>query len=374
MAVVIAAKAARVCYLGSFLRVLSIHSGSLFQSRSLEESIETVIANKSYQQILGLLNSWKGLYEQHTNPFSFLSGFPSKCRTQVIDEILQSLVPSRPRSRSYIAYEFLLSYTLQSSQPFPIALAVLQRTIRAGCIPVPDTQLLLSSAWLDHRHRFQRVTDMLLDMKSIGYRPDTGTCNYIILALCGVDQLEEAIELLRGMTGVTCIPDLESFGVLIVAMCRHRRTSEALAMMKEMVGKFRLSPRQHLLVKLASSLRANKEMWRAVELIEFLEEKGIHIEFESYEVVVKGCLECTEFLLAGKVAARMAQRGFIPYIKLPSEECFWYIDNREISAKLLVSNCVSLQCSQEFLTIQYSLPPSSPYPTAVTLGSSLVLQ
>ncbi|KAL9261381.1 Pentatricopeptide repeat-containing protein [Drosera capensis] len=299
-----------------FIRVLSTHSGSSFQSRPFQDLIETTIASKSYQQIPSILSSWKGVLHDEKNPFSFLSKFSSKSRACVIDEVLRSLAHLRPRPQSYIGYELLLSYTLQSSEPFPIALVVLQQSLRAGCSPVPETQIILSSAWLYHRCRFQCVGEMFLDVESNGYRPDCGTCNYIISSLCAVDQLDDAIEVLRWMTGVACIPDLDSFSPMIVALCKERQTAEALEMMKEMVSKFRLSPRQGLLVKLTSSLRANKELWRAVEMIEFLEEKGFYVGFESYELVIEGCLEDAEFLLAGKISVRMVQKGFIPYIKV----------------------------------------------------------
>ncbi|QCD84023.1 hypothetical protein DEO72_LG2g4373 [Vigna unguiculata] len=72
------------------------------------------------------------------------------------------LPPHRPRSKPLLAYSYLLSYTLQSSHPFPLALVVLQRTLRSGCLPVPQTRVLLSSAWLERRCLSQSVADILL--------------------------------------------------------------------------------------------------------------------------------------------------------------------------------------------------------------------
>lgn len=53
----------------------------------------------------------------------------------------------------------------------------------------------------------------------------------------------------------------------------------------------------------------------SVDIIEFLEKAGFVVGFETYELVVEGCLECGEFVLAGKVVMRMTERGFIPYIR-----------------------------------------------------------
>ncbi|KDP31766.1 hypothetical protein JCGZ_12227 [Jatropha curcas] len=153
-------------------------------------------------------------------------------------------------------------------------------------------------------------------MKFIGYYPDCGTCNYIIYCLCAVDQLLEAVKVLKGMGRVGCVPDLESYGIVIGSMCVARKTADAVEMIKEMVVKLRLNPRQGTVVKLLAMLRANREIWRAVEIIEFLEREGCPVGFESYELVVEGCLDCKEYILAGKVAIGMTEKGFIPYIKV----------------------------------------------------------
>ncbi|KAM7498023.1 hypothetical protein LguiA_022437 [Lonicera macranthoides] len=289
-------------------------SPSLSSAQLLQESIKAAIETKSYQQIPELLNASKESH-QNPSPFSFLSTFPEKLRTQIIDEILQNFIPLRPRYLPRAAYSSLLSYTLQSPNPLPLALAILQRTLRSGCVPVPQTHLLLSSAWLDRRHQSHPVSEILLEMQSIGYRADCGTCNYLISSLCKVDQSTEAVQVLKGMAGAGCIPDLDSYGYVIGPMCKLRRTPNVVELMKDMVARFGLSPRQEMVVKVLGAIRSRKDMWRGVEMIEFLQSNGVYVGFESYELVVKGCLECGEFVLAGKVTIEMTKRGFIPYIR-----------------------------------------------------------
>ncbi|XP_059663220.1 pentatricopeptide repeat-containing protein At1g06270 [Cornus florida] len=297
----------------SFPQFLSIHSIS--PSQTLEDSIRAAVEAKTYQQIPDLLGASKESF-QNPNPFSFLSTFSQNIRIQIIDEILQSFMSLRPRSRPKVAYSCLISYTLQSPNPLPLALAILQRTLRSGCLPVPQTHLLLSTAWLDRRHQSESVRTILLEMQSIGYHPDCGTCNYLISSLCAVDQLTEAVKVLKGMGRAGCVPDLESYGAVIGAMCAIRKTTDAAEMMKEMVMKAGLTPRQEIVVKVVAAMRAKKEIWRAVEMIEFLEKEGFHVGFKSYELVVEGCLECGECVLAGKVVMGMTGKGFIPYIKV----------------------------------------------------------
>ncbi|KAJ1391863.1 Tetratricopeptide-like helical domain superfamily [Sesbania bispinosa] len=181
---------------------------------------------------------------------------------------------------------------------------------------IPQTHVLLSSAWLDQRCLSQSVANILLEMQSIGYHPDCGTCNYLLSSLCAVDQLVEAVKVLKGMGGAGCIPDSNSYGIVIGAMCRVRRTAEAEDLIKQMVVKYGLTPGQGTLVKLLAALRANREIWKSVEMIEFLEKEGNSVGFESYELVIEGCLEKREYVLAGKVAMGMTERGFIPYIKV----------------------------------------------------------
>ncbi|XP_021722484.1 pentatricopeptide repeat-containing protein At1g06270-like [Chenopodium quinoa] len=300
-------------FCGPFLRFSSLYSG--ISHKPVEESIKIAISNKTYEQIPEILKTSEESCKKQ-NPFSFLSSFTLIHRTQVIDEMLQSFISFKPHSCLKTTYHYLLSYTLQSSHPFPLALAALQRTLRSGCTPVPQTYLSLSSAWMYHQQQFESVPSIFLAMKSIGYCPDCGTFNFIIKSLCAVDQLEEAIEVLRGMVEVACIPDAESYCTIIGALCGIRKTDKALALMKEMVGKLNLSPRQGILVRLVAALRANKEIWRAAEVIEFLVKKGFHVGFESFELLLEGCLECNEFILAGKMAMLMTEKGYIPYIKI----------------------------------------------------------
>lgn len=293
----------------SFLRFSSVP-----KPNSLEDSIKAAVDAKNYEKIPDLLSASQ-FSCQNSNPFSFLTTFPIKLRTKIVDDILQSFISLRPRSHPRFAYSHLLSYTLQSPDPLPLAFAVLQRMLRSGCLPVPETHLLLSTVWLERRSQSQSVSSILLEMQPIGYNPDCGICNYLILSLCRVHQLKEAVKLLKGMAGAGCIPDLDSFGTLIGEMTDLRMTSDVLETMKEMVGTFSLSPRQQLVVKVAALFQANKEIWRAVEMIEFLESRDVYVGFDVYKLVLDGCLDCREFVLAGKLVMRMTGKGYIPYIR-----------------------------------------------------------
>ncbi|XP_042515255.1 pentatricopeptide repeat-containing protein At1g06270-like [Macadamia integrifolia] len=251
--------------------------------------------------------------QQKSNPF--LSSFPDDIRTKVVDKILQSFLHLRPRSRPRTAYEYLLSHTLANTNPLPLALAIIQRVLRSGCTPVPQIHLSLSSAWLDHRQTHS-IVDILNEMRSIGYHPDCNTCNYLLSSLCAVDQSAEAIRVLKDMDGAGCNPDSESYGTVIGVMCKARKTGDVAELMSEMVTKFGLMPRQGTVIKTVAAMRANREIVRAVDMVEFLEKKGCSIGFEAYVTVVNGCLERREFILAGKVLMEMAERGFIPYIRV----------------------------------------------------------
>lgn len=280
---------------------------------TLKEYIRIAVESKSYQQIPDLLIESEETWNKE-NPFSFLSTFPEKNRIQAIDELLQSFVPIRPRSRLRVAYSYLLSYSLLSPNPLPLALAIIQRTSRSGCIPSAQANLLLSTAWIERRAKSQSVTKLLNEMNSIGYHPDCGTCNYLISSLCSIDQLDEAVNVLNEMSKARCTPDLDSYGTIISKMCALRKSREASEMMKEMVEKFGLNPRQEIVLKLVASMRVNNEMWGAVEMIGLLEKSGCLLGFEIHDLAVKGCLERRQYVLAGKAAIRMSRRGFIPCI------------------------------------------------------------
>lgn len=153
-------------------------------------------------------------------------------------------------------------------------------------------------------------------MNSIGYSPDCGTCNYLILSLCKIDHFAEAVEVLRGMGRAGCIPDLDSFGGLIGEMSDARMVNEVAELVTEMVCVHLLNPRKETVLKAVDAMMANRELRRAFEMIEFLESEGVGVGFEAYESVLEGCLELRQFVLAGKFVVRMTGRGFIPYLRV----------------------------------------------------------
>ncbi|XP_010457755.1 PREDICTED: pentatricopeptide repeat-containing protein At1g06270-like [Camelina sativa] len=299
----------------AFSRSCILFSRSISSFEAVEKAIKCAVETKEYLRIPDLVVSLKEPY-QNSMLFSFLSAFHHHHRIRVIDEILQSFVPVRPRSLPKIVYSSLLTYCLQSSDPLPLSFAILQRTLRSGCLPNPQTHLLLSDAWLERRRGSQSVADIINEMKLIGYSPDTGTCNYLVSSLCAVDKLDEAVKVVEEMGAAGCIPDVESYGAVINSLCLARKTNDVVNIVKEMVSKAGISPRKGMLTKVASALRANRETWKAIEMIEFVESRDYPVEFESYEVLVEGCLEVREYILAGKMVMRMTDRGFIPYIKV----------------------------------------------------------
>ncbi|CAA0826886.1 Pentatricopeptide repeat-containing protein [Striga hermonthica] len=306
----------------AFTHVLQFSSAcSSFLPNPLQESIRAAVESKTYHKIPDILNAAMPSSHQQSqspNPFSFLSSLPGAHKARTVDKILQSFIPIRPRSGPRLAYSYLLSFTLEGPDPLPLGLAVLQRTLRSGCLPSPQTHLTLSKAWLDRRllNKNHTASSMLTEMRSIGYSPDCGTCNYLVQSLCKVNKVEEAVEVVRAMGRAGCAPDLDSFGTLIGEMSEFRMSSGILKMFKEMVRGYGLSPRKEIVVKAANAIRANRDAWRGVEMVEFLEGENVDVGFEAYESVLECCLEAREFVLAGKFAVRMRGRGFIPYIRV----------------------------------------------------------
>lgn len=156
-------------------RVRSISSPAF---HTVEETIRAAVESKTYEQIPDLLISLKQI-SQRNNPYLLLSKFSQIRRTHSFDDMLQAFLPLRPGSRPLIAYSYLLSHTLQAPNPLPLSLAVLQCILRSGSSAALQTHLLLSSAWLHRRRQSHSVSNILLEMKSIRYFPDSATCYYI---------------------------------------------------------------------------------------------------------------------------------------------------------------------------------------------------
>ncbi|KAK4794533.1 hypothetical protein SAY86_012527 [Trapa natans] len=282
--------------------------------QDLELALTAAVQTRSYQQIPDILNS-AGDHCRNPSIFSFLAGFPERSRTQIVHEILRSLAYLRPRSRNGTAYSCLLFHTLRGSDPFPLSLAILQRTLRSGCIPFPYVGKLLSTVWLEHCRDQSSIAEIFLSMNLIGYSPCTGTCNYVVWSLCAADQLEEAMTVLKGMNGAGCIPDSDTYGSIICRMCDTRRCSDAVVMLKKMF-KSGLMPREETVKKVAAALKINGEARKGIEMIELLEKEEFSVGLETYEMIAEGCLKGNEHILAAKAVMLMTKRRFIPHIKV----------------------------------------------------------
>lgn len=130
-----------------------------------------------------------------------------------------------------------------------------------------------------------------------------------------MDELGEAITVLRGLRSAGYSPDSEGYGTVIQACCAVRRTDAAVELMRKMVVEQRLTLRQGTVVRLVAAMRANGEVRRAAEMVEMLEREGCRVGFQSHEMAVEGCLERKEFVAAGKALMEMVGRGYIPYIQ-----------------------------------------------------------
>lgn len=121
---------------------------------------------------------------------------------------------------------------------------------------------------------------------------------------------------LRGMGGAGCGPDCDSYCAVIDACCGSAAGAvpRAVALLREMVAGEGMVPRKGTVGKVVRALKREGQGRIAAEVVGFLEREGVAVGFEEYEAVVEGCLECKEFVAAGKMVVKMAEAGFIPYI------------------------------------------------------------
>ena len=113
-----------------------------------------------------------------------------------------------------------------------------------------------------------------------------------------------------------CAPNSESYGHVIEAYCAAAEVQKAAALLREMVAEEGIAPRKGTVVKVVAALGRDGQPKKAADLVLLLEREGVEAGFEVYEGVLEGCLEREEFVVAGKMAARMAALGFIPYLRV----------------------------------------------------------
>ncbi|MQM13236.1 hypothetical protein Taro_046160 [Colocasia esculenta] len=315
-------------------RHLHQHSPPLHTETPLRLSVRDAVEAGNHRQIPHILSSAAATSDPGDDPFSFLSDLPPALTARHVDDIIQSFVSLRPRSLPYLAYAALLSFLLPEttellarcpSVHFPLALAVLQTGIRHGYSPLPSTRGAFALSWvhLRRRHHRQPASRLLSSMRDVGYRPDVGSCNYLIASLCASSKAEEAICVLRAMGGAGCLPDSESYCTVIEACCAREgrglpagpAVAAAAELMREMVAGEGIAPRKRAVGMLVAAMRREGQGRAAAEVVRLLEREGCAVGFEEYESAVEGCLAGGEFVMAGKMVVEMSKRGFIPYIK-----------------------------------------------------------
>ncbi|CAA7389473.1 unnamed protein product [Spirodela intermedia] len=295
-------------------------------------AIRTAIESNDHRRIPLILSAGGGgggSSPPDEDPFSFLAHLPPPLTTRIVDDILQSLMSfCRPRSLSHPSFAALLSVLLPQPHPhlpavnFPLALAVLQTAIRCGFSPPPSTRHSLSLFWVHLRHphhgRKPPAVRLLLSMRGVGYRPDLLTLNFLVFSLCSSSEVEEAVGVLRGMAGAGCGPDCDSYCAVIDACCGSAvgDVPRAVALLREMVAGEGMVPRKGTVGKVVGALRREGQGRKAAKVVAFLDSEGVAVGFEEYEAVVEGCLECKEFVTAGKMVVKMSEVGFIPYIRV----------------------------------------------------------
>ncbi|CAA6654806.1 unnamed protein product [Spirodela intermedia] len=169
-----------------------------------------------------------------------------------------------------------------------------------------------------HHGRKPPAVRLLLSMRGVGYRPDLLTLNFLVSSLCSSSEVEEAVGILRGMAGAGCGPDCDSYCAVIDACCGSAvgDVPRAVALLREMVAGEGMVPRKGTVGKVVGALRREGQGRKAAKVVAFLDNEGVSVGFEEYEAVVEGCLECKEFVMAGKMVVKMSEVGFIPYIRV----------------------------------------------------------
>ncbi|KAG6403565.1 hypothetical protein SASPL_135790 [Salvia splendens] len=113
----------------------------------------------------------------------------------------------------------------------PLLLTAMHPPLRLpppAAVPPPPLK-----SWL---RQHQKASSLILsEMKSIGYTPGCGTCDYLFLTLSKIGQFGEAVEVLKGMGRAECVPDCDSYGGLIAELSEARKVDDVAEVVREMM-------------------------------------------------------------------------------------------------------------------------------------------
>nr|AVY91829.1 PPR protein [Saccharum hybrid cultivar SP80-3280] len=209
-------------------------------------------------------------------------------------------------------YNAVLRVLVASGGVVPLALALYNRMVAAGCLPNRATYNVLIDG-LCKRGTAVDALKLFDEMLQRGITPNVKTHTILLSSMCNAGQLKEAENLLHSMEDKGCPPDEVTYNAFLSGLCKAGRVDEAIERLEALrrTGTFVLGLKGFSCLIDGLFLAGRYEEGFQCYM-EVLEQADFSPDIVLYTIMIRGCAEAGRTNDAFAFFDEMKEKGFTP--------------------------------------------------------------
>ncbi|CAB4293838.1 unnamed protein product [Prunus armeniaca] len=259
------------------------------------------------------------------------------CEASLFEEAMDFLNRMRCDSciPNVVTYRILLCGCLKKRQ-LGRCKRILSMMITEGCYPSPYGEMLDAGVVLNKvnvsnfarclcgARKYEKAFNVIREMMSKGFLPDTSTYSKVIGFLCNASKVEQAFLLFEEMKRNSIIPDVYTYTILIDSFSKAGLIEQAHSWFNEMVGNG-CAPNVVTYTALIHAYLKAKKVSDANKLFEMMLTEGCIPNVVTYTALIDGHCKAGRIEKACLIYERM--RG---NVEIPDVDMYFRIDNQSM--------------------------------------------
>lgn len=195
------------------------------------------------------------------------------------------------------------------------SVSLLRHMVRTNPSFSPDRStyhILLSQSSKEPNSSLSSVHRILNLMVNAGLGPDQVTTDIAVRSLCEVDQVDEAVDLIKELSVKHSRPDTYTYNFLVKKLCKCRALSTVYGFVDEMRSSFDIKPDLVTYTILIDNVCNTKNLREATRLVGMLSDSGIKPDCFMYNTIMKGYCMLNRGSEAIGVYKKMEEEGVKP--------------------------------------------------------------
>ncbi|GAV69656.1 LOW QUALITY PROTEIN: PPR domain-containing protein/PPR_1 domain-containing protein/PPR_2 domain-containing protein, partial [Cephalotus follicularis] len=201
------------------------------------------------------------------------------------------------------------------SGDYSYAYKLLKKMVKCGCQPGYVFNVSNFAKCLCEAGKFEKAHNIIYQMISKGFVPDTSTYSKVIGYLCNILKVEKAFSLFEEMKRNGVVPDVYTYTILIDGFCKTGLIEQARNLFDEMV-KAGCAPNIVTYTALMHAYLKARKVSNANELYEKMLSEGCIPNIVTYTALIDGHCKAGQVEKACQIYARMRDKLKIPDVDM----------------------------------------------------------